>query len=100
MTRDLDIAAETVGNGISTWQGREVDLHPAISRLVAKALSRTQLKEPVTDEVIDQLVTYLCQSSARLEESLALMPPRQKPRHLQSRAATAGLPSSHVTTQP
>lgn len=58
VTRDLDVVDRTLWSGLSGWGSQEIDLHPALSRLIATALTRSQLKETLSADDIDQLVTF------------------------------------------
>lgn len=58
ITRDADVVGATLSHGMNTWPGSEVDLHPAFSRLITRALNVSQLKESVSEKEIDKLVTF------------------------------------------
>lgn len=58
VTRDLEVVASTLTAGLRDWSEQTIDLHPVVSRLLTLALSRSQLKEALTDTELESLVTF------------------------------------------
>ena len=58
VTRDYDLVADTLAQGMKSWSGSTVDLHPEFSRLITQALNVSQLKESISIEAINKLVTF------------------------------------------
>ena len=58
VTRDFDVVADTLARGMRGWTGSTLDLHPAFSRLITQALNVSQLKESISPEEINKLVTF------------------------------------------
>lgn len=58
VTRDFDVVDDTLASGMKAWSGSTVDLHPAFSRLITQSLNVSQLKESISIEEINKLVTF------------------------------------------
>ncbi len=58
VTRDLPAVIELLSAELAHYEAGEVDLHPALSRSIARALNVSQLKESTSDRLIDAMVSY------------------------------------------
>jgi len=58
VTRDIEAVDELITQGLEHLATREVDFHPDLSRLIAKALNISQVREQPDDQLIDQMVHF------------------------------------------
>ncbi|MDA0978191.1 MAG: cytochrome P450, partial [Proteobacteria bacterium] len=56
--RELPAVSRTLAAGFDAWQGQGLDVHPVLSRLLTRCLSRSQLETPLSEHEIDQLVSF------------------------------------------
>jgi cytochrome P450 len=58
VTRDLDAVSARVSDELAALGDRRVDMHPELSRIVASALSVSQVKTPLSENDIDLMVSF------------------------------------------